>query len=56
MIITIKMIRTGGSDYRRGEGYPADSERYPADCAATVKITNIHKEEINSYNKTNLMH
>ena len=35
------MIDTGGSECRRGEGYPADC------AAATVKITNIHKEEIN---------
>lgn len=41
MILTIKTIGTGGADRRRGEVYPADS-------AATVKITNIHKEEINS--------
>ena len=34
------MIGTGGSDCRRGEGYPAHT-------AATVKITNTHKEEIN---------
>ena len=39
MTLSIKMIGRGGSDYRRGDGYPADP--------ATVTITNIHEEEIN---------